>query len=493
LHGIIPRLKVPLILFFCLLPAFVFGRAKADEPEQAVQKNEWILCITNFDMSALPPNHRITGEVMTRNLVNAVNALGYRIRISREYAYYEGYAWSQARTAAAKALSAKRDERDLLLYRGEPAWRYRRSLKTIEGDIKKLEEALAKTEAEMPLIEQKPVFKFTDGNASGNFPEAPEPGGEYRFCQSQKADGFLAGELIELYGRLYITLRLYAVYTRSVIYEDNIIFSPDDAGDAVDEIAGRLVAVLGGSRPAAIAVRAEPEDTLVLINKTFAGRGEIAPREHPPGKVTISLSAENHAPQTVETELFAGELTEIETILVPLNFAPLEITIPGETGVLVYQGALYVGEAPLTLRLPLNQLDYVHVETPSLKTAQAVFMTPGLNETGTLSLNPKIPPPLGQKRVEKARRQYYWAWGTTWIAAAAAWMISGSTTSYGDTYRNTPLSVDLSPDLYNQAMTFYYINIGALTLLGAAVTYDIFQLVRYIYISGQDAAPIIKR
>lgn len=493
MRGIIPKARIFLGVFFCLLPLCAFGRAAAEETEKAVQKNEWILCVTNFDMSALPPNYRITGDVMTRNLMSAINAVGYRIRISREYAYYEGYAWSQARTAAARALSAKRDERDLLLYRGEPAWRYRRSLKTIDGDIKRLEEALAKTEEERPLIEQIPVFKFTGGNDSGNFPEPPEPGGEYRFCQSQKADGFLAGELVELYGRLYITLRLYAVYTRSVIYEDNIIFSPDDAGNAVDEIAGRLVAVLGGSRPAAIAVRAEPEDTLVLINQAFAGRGTVSPREHPPGKISISLSAENHAPQTIETELSAGELTEIETSLAPLNLAPLEITIPGETGVSVYQGALYAGEAPLTLRLPLNQLNYVQVETPDLRTAQAVFTSPGLNESYTLSLEPQIPPQQGQKRVEKARRQYYWAWGATWIAGAAAWMISGLTTSYSDTYRSTPASMELSPDLYNQAMALYYINFGALALIGAAAAYDIFQLVRYIYISGQDAAPIIKR
>jgi hypothetical protein len=444
-------------------------------------------------MSALPPNRRIIGEVMTRNLVNAINALDYRIRVSREYAYYEGYAWSQTRAAAAKALAAKRDERDLLLYRGEPAWRYRRNLKTIEADIKRLEEALAETEAEVPLIEKYPVFKFTDGNASGNFPEPPAAGGEYRFCQSQKADGFLAGEVIELYGRLYITLRIYAVYTRSVVYEDNIIFSPDDAGGAVHEIAGRLVAVLGGGASAAIAVSVEPEDTLVLIDKSFAGRGEIAPREHPPGKITVSLSAENYAPQTIETELAAGELTEIKTSLVPLNLADVEVTVPGEAGVLVYRGALYVGEAPLTLRLPLHQFDYVHVETPGLKTARAVFFTPEyVGETTTLALQTKIPPPPGQKRVEKARRGYYWAWGIAWIAGAAAWMSYGLTTTYGETYRNTPVRFDLSPDLYNQAMGLYYINIGALTLIGAAVVYDVFQLVRYIYISGQDAAPIIR-
>jgi hypothetical protein len=493
LRGIIPRLKFSLILVFCLLPSLVFGRAKVEEAEKTPQNNEWILCVTNFDMTALPPNYRIAGEVVNRNLVNTITAVEHRARVSKEYAYYEGYAWAQARIAAAKALAAKRNERDLLLYRGEPEWRYRRSLKTIDDDIIKLEETLAKTEAEKPLITEEPVFNFTGGNISGTFPEAPPEGGEYQFCRNQKADAFLAGKIIELYGRMYISLRLYAVYTRSFIYEDNIIFSPDDADDAVKEVAGRLIAVLAGSKPAAITIRVEPEDTLVLINQKFAGRGEIAVREYPPGKVTVALSAENHAPQTIETELFAGELTEIETTLAPLGLAEVNIDVPGKTGVLVYRGAMYAGEAPLTLRLPANQFDYVQVETSGLETAQAVFMSPAIfNETTDLSLKTKIPPPTGQKRVDKARRQYYWAWGGAWITGALAWMFYGLQTTYTNTYLATPQAVDPSMELYNQTRAISYTSIGALVLLGAAVAYDAFQLVRYIYISGQDTAPIVK-
>jgi hypothetical protein len=480
-------------LLFCFLPAGIFARGKAEEAEQVPRNAEWILCVTDFNISALPPNRRVVGEVMTRKLVDTINVVDHRIRISREYAYYEGYAWSQARLTAAKALAAKRDERDLLLYRGEPGWKYRRSLKTIDADIKNLEEALAKTEAEIPLITREPVFKFTEGNNSGTFPAPPQAGGEARFCQSQNADGFLAGDLIEYHGRLYISVRLYAIYTRSFIYEDNIIFSADDADDAVDEIAGRLIAALAGSKPAAIAVRAEPPDTMVLINKTFAGRGEVAAREHPPGKVTVSLSAENYSPRTVETGLAAGELTEIEVVLRPLDMVAVTIAVPGKTGVSVYQGAMYAGEAPLTLRLPANRFEYVHLETAGEETAEAVFLAPQIfNENDTLSLKTKIPPPTGQKRVEKARRRYYWSWAGTWIAGAAAWMTYGLFTTYTNTYNSTPGTQNLSMDLYDQTMTLYYINIGALALVGTAVAHEIFQMARYIYTSTQGAAPIVK-
>jgi hypothetical protein len=474
---------------FCFLPAGIFARGKTEELEKVPQNAEWVLCVTDFNVSSLPPNRRIIGEVMTRKLVDTVNMVDHRIRVSREYAYYEGYAWSQARLTAAKALAAKRDERDLLLYRGDPEWKYRRDLKTINDNIKTLEETLAETEAELPLIAREPDFKFTEGNNTGAFPAAPAAGGEYRFCQNQKADAFLAGEVTEFHGRIYITLRLYAVYTRSFIYEDNIIFSTDDADDAVDEIAGRLIAVLAGSGPAVIAVRAEPPDTMVLINKTFAGRGEVAAREHPPGKVTVSLSAENYSPETVETELSAGELTEIEAALRPLALADVTITAPGKTGVSVYRGAMYVGEAPLTLRLPVNQFDYVHLETMGGESAEAVFLTPEIfNANDTLSLKTKIPPPTGQKRVEKARRRYYWSWGGTWIAGAAAWMISGLSTAYTNAYN----PYRSTPEMYDQTMTLYYANIGALALVGTAVAHEIFQMARYIYASGQGAAPIVK-
>jgi hypothetical protein len=480
-------------LLFCFLPAGIFARSRAEEPEKVPQNAEWILCVTDFDISSLPPNRRVVGEVMTRKLVDTINMVDHRIRISREYAYYEGYAWSQSRLTAAKALAAKRDERDILLYRGEPGWKYRRSLKTVEGEIKKLEEALAKTEAELPLVAREPVFKFTEGNNSGAFPAPPPAGGEYRFCQSQKADALLMGEMTEFHGRVYIALRLYAVYTRSLIYEDNIIFSADDADDAVDEIAGRLIAALAGSSPAAIAVRAEPSDAMVLINKTFAGRGEVAAREHPPGKVTVSLSAENYSPETVETELAAGELTEVEVTLRPLDMVDVTISAPGKTGVSVYQGAMYAGEGPLTLRLPVNKFEYVHLETAGEETAEAVFLTPQIfSEGDTLSLKTKIPPPAGQKRVEKARRRYYWSWAGTWIAGAAAWMTYGLFTTYNDTYNSTPVTQNQSVEMYDQTMTLYYVNIGALALVGAAIAHEIFQMARYIYTSTQGATPIVK-
>jgi hypothetical protein len=343
--------------------------------------------------------------VITRTLVDTFQTLSSRIRISPEYAYYEGFARAQARTTAAKALAAKQDERALLLYRGNANWRYKRELKQIDADIVKLREELARTEAEMPQISQEPVFGLIQANKEGTFPEAPKAGGERRFCQAQKADAFLAGAIREYYNRYYVTLRLFALYTNSFIYEDEIIFSADDINAAVDEIAGRLTAVLAASKSAAVAVHAEPPDALVLINQSFAGRGTVEAREHPPGKIEVEVLADDYQSKTVETTLVPGELTDITVNLQPRQYVEAHFLSQGEGEASVYQGAMYVGKTPLTLRLPLDQLNYISVETAEGLIGKAALAAPdNINQPASFTLRPKIVYTAADQRVEKARR-----------------------------------------------------------------------------------------
>ncbi|MDR1319602.1 MAG: hypothetical protein LBJ90_08245 [Treponema sp.] len=476
------------LLFLLIAGGSLFALGKTDEVEKTALNNEWTLCVTGFDISGLPGDKRIIGEVITRGLVESLGTVERRIRVSPEYAYYEGYAWFNERAAAAKALEAKQNERTLLLYRGDPGWKYRQSLKALDSAIAGLRENLEKKESERPLIAGEPVFGITAGNAEGSFPEVPKEGGEYSFCRTQKADAFLAGSIRDYHSRYYVKLRLYTVYTRSFIYEDDIIFSADDTQTAVEEIAGRLTAVLAGGKPAAIAVHANPAETLVLINRNFAGRGEVGALEYPPGSLSVSLSADNYNSETIETEISPGELTEIRMDLRPLEFADVNITVPGDAGVSVYQGALYAGEAPLTLRLPLNQLDYISVEAPDGGTAKAVFNTPQTTAgSRTLSFRTKIPPPSGQNRVDKARRLYYWAWGGTWISGIAAWVSYGMYTS-----QSAAQAQSYSMDFYNDTERLFYISMGAMILAGAAVVHEIIQMARYLYISTEDATPVVR-
>jgi len=479
-----------LFLSSFLIPHSLSASGKKDTSDQATLNDEWILCITAFDYSMLSPARRITGEVVTRNLVSRLNTVSYRFRIDPEYAYYEGYAWQQSLTAAAKALAQKQEERSRMLYRGDPDWRYRTNLKKINADIEKLQEEYLKKEAEKPLIHQEPTFRLMQANVSGTYPAPPKPGAERRFCLTQKVDAFLTGEVREFHGRYFVLLRLYTLYTNSYVYEDDIIFSMEDTDGAVDEIAARLTAVLAGNRPAGIAISASPPNTQILINQNYAGRGTVETRDHPPGTVTVAFAAEGFMPETVETELFPGELAEIDVFLVPMHFADVQIGVPGKTGAAVYQGALYVGQAPLTLRLPVEQLNYVVAETGRNEMGKAVFASPDIPDgMFDVSLKTKRYPPPGEKRVNKARSRYYWAWGSTWVAAIAAWVTNGIYASqYG------ALQYERYDDAFLQnTLRMYYISTGAVIVVGGVVVYKFIQLGRYLNTASEHVTPIVKQ
>jgi hypothetical protein len=510
------RRQAPLIaLFFLLSAALLFPWGKKEEEPKEIRDTEWVLCVTAFDISRLPGSRQAVGEVLQRSLVASLNAVSYRIRVSPEYAWYEGRAWALDQGTAAKALAAKREERDRLIYQGEPNWRYRRSIKTIDSEIEKLEEALRKAEAERPPVANEPAFRFTQGNQEGTFPDSPEAGREYQFCRDQQADAFLSGTVGEYYGRIYIALKLYTAYTGTYVYEDRIIFSSDDINATADELSGRLVAVVSGAEPAEIAVKTGIPDSLILLNHSFAGRGDLERQERPPGKTTIEIFAPGYESAQAEAELKSGELTEVAADLRPLELSPVLIEAGGTNVLSVYQGALYMGEAPLTLMLPLNRFDHIYAENLNGETAELVFpvrpaVDPGSFGLGTqnwFSQNVSFnlfgkksfledgnrlvlytkPLPVGENRVDRARRRYYWSWAGTWVTGIAAWMIYGSYQSQYDALKLSP-----NQDMYDAALQTGYIAMGSIGLVSLAVLVEIFNMARYINVAGEDAPAMIK-
>jgi hypothetical protein len=150
-----------------------------------------------------------------------------------------------------------------------------------------------------------------------------------------------------------------------------------------------------------------------------------------------------------------------------------------------------MGFAPLTLKLPINQLEYVSVEQKEGGIANAVFTAPPMpGGTFNLTFTLKIPPPEGERRVNKARGRAYWAWGGVWISGIAAWLTSGFYNSYNDILQNPAIAT--SPDFAASTAGLYYISTGALILFGAAAVYDVIQMVRYLYTAGQNVTPIVK-
>jgi hypothetical protein len=486
-----------LVFLFLCIGGTVYPRGKTEAATEKIPQNsEWVLAVTALDVSALPPSRQLMGSVMTRNLMESLKAVGTRARITEEYAYYGDYAWSKDRADAAKKLAAKREERDLLLYQGDPEWKYRKRLTPIDEEIKILEAAFAETESAIPLIVMNPAFKFTEDNTKGTFPPPPKAGGEYRFCVAQKADAFLVGKASEFYGRTYLSIRVYTLYSRSFQYEDSVIFSTEDTAQSMDALAGRLVAAVSGANPATILVHAKPEDAVILIDGSFAGQGETGVIAHPPGSIEIESFANNHEAVSVPVELNPGELAELYINLRPLSLASLSITGSEKkgapiSGASIYRGALYIGETPLSLDVPVNSYEYYHLETPGGETASVVFRaTEGPGATGnSLVLKTHTPPPAGSKPVEKSRNRFYGAYGRFWVTLPVAFVLQGIVTAQISAYN----ALEAPPeDLYDKTMRNYYISMGAWIVVGVVSAEVIVRTVVYLYNARKETPRLVK-
>jgi hypothetical protein len=441
--------------------------------------------VTAFDVSALPASRRIVGEVLATSVVNALNSLEYRLRLAPEYAYYQEAAYTRSLTEAGKRLAAKRDERDLLIFRGTPSWRYRRDLETVDRQIAELEEAYRLAEARSPEIVPKPDFRFTPGNNAGTFPPAPLPGDEYRFCGAQQADAFLTGKVSEFHHRIYLILRVYPLYSRSYLYEDSFNFSPEDLNAAVGEIGGSLTAFLEGTAPSAILVSARPDNALVLINGAFAGRGGTGVLEHAPGPVEVSVFADDHNPQTVTLDLEEGELAELQINLTPLGRSAFQVEVPQRPGSALYRGSLYVGEPPLTLEIPWNQYEYLSVETPEGEAGRRVIQSRTEASATTFSLGYAMP--QEGKPVDRSRRGFYGAYGRFWIAMPIAYMIAGVGNTYLDAYAYGRVLT-----LYDEALTAYWVTNGGVVIAGGFLVESLVRMVWYIYTATRDEPRLLR-
>jgi len=503
------------ILIFLVSGTRLFARGNVEESEIKTQNDEWILCVSDFDLSALPEEKKAIATVITRKVVERLSAINYRARVSEEFAFYEESAWNRSRSNAAKALAAKREERSLLIFRGEAQWRYRQNLARLDAEIEKLVLALQEADSNMPYINSEPLFSLTQANLDLSFPSAPKEGSEYRFCIDQKADGLLVGTVTEFYSRYIVSLKLYTIYTQSVVWEDSVIFSHENLEDALDEITRRLMITLSGNDPAVLTISAQPENALVLINRSFVSRGDAVSLEYPPGRVTVTASAPEHESVSFEADLFAGEQTLLSINLKPFNFVDVEIDGFPLSGS-VYNGALYMGESPLTLRLPVNQLEYIELVTPdsqsgtsseasrgtivfrpielqsNLTTGQWLGESSPLNFIGvSISINTVFPVEAGH--VGKMRDLYYHAWGATWITGIAAWLTyhsylsSNSAISYYNWQTGT-----YDPGFQRSNMNMYYASMGTAIAVGVVGVLGIIQMIRYIYAANKGSTPAVR-
>lgn len=488
-----PAGSVPACVFFSMaalyftlaLPAF--GRSSAEEPPQMEPLNrEWVLCVTAFDVSSFPPERRLIGELVGRNLVRSLNSVDRRVRVSREFAYYEDYARTQSRAEAARALAAKRDERDALFYRGNPRWKYRKDLRALEGEIAELEKAYRAAEALMPNITGEPLFRLSEDSSSAVFPPPPEAGEEFRFCTARQADAFLDGRISEYHGRIFVSIRLYTLYTRSFQYEDSVIFSPEDVHTGVDTLADRLRRVISGTPPAAVLVKTRPANALVLAGNTLVrGSPEAAEEsektrivERLPGPVELQVSAENHQYFSTELDLFAGELAEVYIDLKPIALAIFNVSHPQGLRASVYRGSRFAGFTPLTLRVPLGGKEYITLESPGGESASMVYR--GFD--GTVEF---LPQPPREKQVERFRRKFYGAYGRFWVALPIAYLLSGVASAY-------TAASSYNSGVYDKAINYYYVSMAAAAVSGYMLAESFYRLYRYVNNAGEDVPRMAK-
>jgi hypothetical protein len=372
---------------------------------------------------------------------------------------------------------------------------YQRTLRTYDADIEKLEAGLRSAETAVPVIAERPKLVISNVQSS-LWPRSPLEGDEYRFCVRQNADAFLAGDVTEFHGRIYLRLRLYTLYTNSYSWEDGVLFSPEDMDNAVSELGSRVNMVISGLAPAALIVHTTPDDAMIIIDDFWAGTGEVPLRDHAPGIVRVEAHADNHVSAQFDVEINVGEIAEMFINLTPLGVSTLIVDVPGSPDSLVYLGGLYMGNTPLSLELGRDRLSFISVETPSGETGSAVYE--GNNARGnvefisasnTIAFNTELSVSPEEKRVAAARNSFYSAYGRFWIALPVSVLAIGLSNNYINAYVNSPYPTN---EMYDRANAANYVSIGGYVLIGLAIIDTVYHIVRYLGASGADANPVVR-
>ncbi|MDR0556968.1 MAG: DUF3347 domain-containing protein [Treponema sp.] len=495
------------LLLFC--PASSLYAKAGVETAPAPLNPQWGFAVTAFDISALPPEHQGIGELVQREFVLMLNSIKKRRRGAEEYAYYEVAAWEKNKATAAKAIADKWNQRDNLLFLGDPAWKYKKHLKTINSDIEKLREAFEKASEEAPLITQEPVFILIEDNRKGTYPKPPETGKEYAFCVQQKVDGFLTGAVALFQGRIYLTLKVYTLYSNSYSYKDSILFSSDHMSNAVKELSGDLTATLSGVAPATLTLHTDAPDAVFFLNETFAGTGEISGFEYPHGEVTVTASASKRETASVSFELNEGEQTDVSFTLPLITFVPVSLTaltpqaksrwaafaptVFAEQGAAVYQGALYVGRTPLTLDGVSGAFTYYRVESDQTGLDGTVKKTAGTvvidSRTDMATIKTRVLPDPEKKPVEKAMDRMYLSYGLFWLTLPIA-LTAGMDALWGG--NGGMLGAAIQGRSLQDATTWLPISIGAAIAAGTALGFTIFNAVVYFSTANKNSPVVVK-
>jgi hypothetical protein len=500
-------MKRVLACFFALTmqgAAFFAFAGGAKETPPAPINDTWTLCITQFDVSEMPPSRAVMGQMVMQYLVEDMRTAVSRLWLRDEAEYYNRVARQKAENAAAKKLSAKLAERDKLVFSGDEGYKYRQAVKKIDKELETLRAEFVKSSVSTPPLALSPAVKLTEENLAKNFPAPPAAGQEHYFCAGQKADAFLTGKITWYFDRLYVEIALWSIYAGKVTYTDDAIFSPDSIKEGSTELGDRLFDHISGFLPAWIKVRADPNAAIILIDDYVAGTGETGLMDFTPGTVSITAFAEDHETFTTDVDLIEGERTDVSIKLSPVPVDEFDARLKngsppsqqpsssgtpegtdssaGETednSASVYDGALYIGKTPLKLKGQSGQQKNLNVETRDGRVDQTVFIV----SKDPIVFDPKTPP--AEDRVEVARKKFYSAYGRFWIALPLAVLGIGLNNTITATYNSTG-----DPELKQQRDMAYWGAMGLSIVMGACLAETFYRIGRYVWEANREASPL---
>jgi hypothetical protein len=472
-----------LSLVFLAAPPALFAKGKQAAETLPSVNDTWTLCVTQFDVSALPQSRAMLGQLAAQYIVENMKLADTRLWISEEAAYYSKMAQLKTESAAAKKLTGKQTERDKLIFAGENQRSYKRKLKKIDEEIAKLRDELAKAEAVSQPIALSPAVKLTGGNLALNFPIPPKNGLEYYCCNDQKADALLYGRVTEYFNRIYIEISLWSVYARGTTYTDSAIFSQENIKEGVTGLADRLFDHISGLLPAWINVKAEPKDAVIIVENYVVNKNEVL--DFTPGTVSVTAFAKDHETFATTVDLMEGERANVLITLNPMPINEFDVTLKSAAGTesaTLYDGALYAGRTPVKLRGPTGSPKNLNVETDDGKIAQTVFRV----SDRPVIFDPKNPPL--ENRTNIARKKFYSAYGRFWLALPLAVLGIGLNNTIVAVYSANP-----DPRLFQEQQAVYWASMSFSILMGVFLAESFYRIGRYVWEANKESSPLIKK
>lgn len=474
------------ILMF--VPQFLFGLGKSDMTKQVpkLEKSESVIYICDVDVSQMPAELQIAGGRIRSALIQTLTQIKERTRSSVETERYKETLWQEQKNAAAKALAEARTNRDMLFFKGYSKQKYELELAKITATITDLEKKYTHVMEQAPVITEKARLVMHKDMESGNVVPAPERETWKKFCLDRNIDLLITSSLRELFGRWVLSYSIYRSVDDRVLYSDTVAFAPEELETVLPNIASVLYQGLSGGPPGAIKISAQPDSAAIVVHEAVAGRGTSPILEGPPGELSISVTHPGYYPISFTLERTSYELRTASISLSPMALHVFEIMSPNEAPLAVYIDGEYRGKTPFAVELPRGFYSLYLVKDMDGNEQESIPIILE-TQTGTLPIPDQYVQFRGEKPVEKARKQFYGAFGRFWIALPIAFLLNG----IADTYIKS-VNYGGSQDLIDPATKLYYSAQVAWLITGVFLGESLYRLGYYVYSANKGASPVLK-